>query len=260
MPGESQPFESQPTESQPAESQPAVSTPLELASAVLIHGCNLEAYHWNRIVWGRSPDRLGRIPKGILLALSEDARLVLFGTGASQEDGLFESQVMARELWERLDQIVEFEAFRPWLEAEGEQAFVERLRTLLESIVVTDTVSQNTREEIENAARVCLARGIERLILVSSPTHIVRCLRDACAIFDDEEELAPLRRFMVAAASDTNYMGSTANDVAVFEPPHRLDRPYFNINEFLKRVSEITEGDHASFLKRFDRLLRDFDV
>ena len=74
-------------------------TPPKKKSGVLVHGCNLHTYQWKRIVWGKPPDELGRVPKGIFIALHEEADVMVFGTGASEKDGLLEADATARLMW-----------------------------------------------------------------------------------------------------------------------------------------------------------------
>ena len=47
-----------------------------------------------------------------------------------------------------------------------------------------DTVSQNTRQELQEALQTAANAGVERLVIVSSPTHVVRALRDVVVMTD----------------------------------------------------------------------------
>jgi hypothetical protein len=70
-----------------------------MKTAILIHGCHLQAEEWENIVW-RNPrvGILGRIPRGIQLAIQEKADLIFWGTGASEKDGLKEAEDVFRQL------------------------------------------------------------------------------------------------------------------------------------------------------------------
>ncbi len=64
-------------------------------TAVLIHGHHLQAPNWEIFVWGTEGLReVGRIPRGIEVAVKEDAELIIWGTGASvdPETGKKESE------------------------------------------------------------------------------------------------------------------------------------------------------------------------
>jgi hypothetical protein len=231
-----------------------------MKTGVLVHGCNLYTFQWNRIVWGKPPHELGRVPMGIFVAMLEQADLIAFGTGASTKDGLTESEATVQLLWERFDELQEFEIFQKHLPQFSEHSAWQQLREMLKSKIIVENKSQNTVEEVVCTARLFHQRGIEKIILVSSPTHLPRCLRDARIAFDQNADLAHFKNWLYATPSTTSYMGRSAADVAIFEPPHRPDRPNFNINDFLKRVNDIPGGRRQEFLESFDQLLQKFDV
>lgn len=229
-------------------------------TGILVHGCNLHTYQWKTIVWGKPPHELGRVPRGVLLALTEHADAMVFGTGASEKDGLLEADATAKLLWERFDDLQNFESFQRHIPEMASPAFRETCRQRIASILVIENTAQNTIDEVIKAGHIFKDRYIEQIVLVSSPTHLPRCLRDACVAFDHDPELAEFRYALFASPSITSYMGKSAEDVAIFEPPHRPDRPPFNINDFLKRVNDIPGRQRQDFLKRFDELLQEFDV
>lgn len=229
-------------------------------TGVLVHGCNLHTYQWKKIVWGKPPDELGRVPKGVFVALYEDADVIVFGTGASEKDGVLEADATVRLMWKRFDALKDFSLFQTFLPDMQHSGRRETYREKLRSILEIENTSQNTVEEVVRAGYIFNEHRIDRVILVSSPTHLPRCLRDACIAFDTHPDLARFKDWVSATPSITNYMGRTAADVAIFEPPHRPDRPPFNINDFLKRVNDIPGGQRQAFLKRFDELLQEFDV
>ena len=54
---------------------------------VAVHGCHVEAEGWGNIIWGDPKNNyLGRVAKGIDLALSIGAEYISIGTGASERD------------------------------------------------------------------------------------------------------------------------------------------------------------------------------
>lgn len=255
-------------------------------TGILIHGYNLHAGQWEDVAWGVPPERIGRVPMGVLVALREQADVMVFGSGASEKDGMLESEATARLLWERFDELAEFSVFVDWkTELTGPSA--AGLRQRIESILYLDRESKNTRDEIGHAGRVFIDRGVERVILVSSPTHLPRCLRDACVIYGEEWGGSGLLRDLYAAPSVTGYPGYTADDVAIFEPPHRPDRPghpdYRDrsgcpdhpdrpdrpghpshpgtvMSRVVARVHDIPDNARERFVRRLDDLLLEFEV
>ncbi len=101
---------------------------------------------------------------------------------------------------------------------------------------------------------------MERVILVSSPTHLPRCLRDACAIYGEDGDMSGLLRELYAAPSVTGYPGYTADDVAIFEPPHRPDRPGADMSRVVARAHDIPVNQRERFVRRLDDLLQEFEV
>ena len=65
---------------------------------------------------------------------------------------------------------------------------------------------------------------------------------------------------LYAAPSDTCYQDTEPADVAIFEPPHRPDRPMFPIQQLVQRISKVDIKEMPRFLKDLDELLEDFDA
>ena len=228
-----------------------------MKTGVLVHGCHLDAYDWRGIVWGY-PDagELGRAPKGVLVAHQEQADVLVFGTGASERvvdrDGkrvvMKEGEYTLDYLLQHFDELADFPAFG--------KVDLEALRRQIESTAVAESRSQNTREEVVEAAEHFLERGVERMILVSSPTHISRCVRDAYSALESAR-FARLRHQLFATPSDSSYLGSRAEDVVIFEPPHRADRHSAPIHLNVSRILRIPASELGGFLKRLHRLLQE---
>lgn len=200
-----------------------------MATAVLVHGCHLLAEGWHDIVWGEpKKDRLGRVPRAVLLAIELRADMIVFSTGASEKDGLKEGEYIYRYTLERLPELAELTGstetgLRRWLEA----------RRKLE------LTSQNTRQELLASANMALKEGMNRLFLVSSPTHIIRCYKEAISVLGREPRLRHFLRDLHAVASDTCYAGSTFDDVVVIEPPHRGDIPRWQTHRYARALFQI---------------------
>jgi len=220
-------------------------------TGILVHGCHLEAFDWRGIMWGRPPREPGRLPKAVRVALDEQADVMVFGTGASNRDGKPEGEYTRDFLIKHFHALNEFSVF--------EGIDLARARARIESISVPECTSRNTMEEMTAAGRIFLESGVEKVILVSSPTHISRCIRDALSVFADPE-FHPLLANLFATASDTSYLGGRAEDVAIFEPPHRGDRGAFLTPYLVQRIFRIPEESMDGFLKRLDRLLEEYEV
>jgi len=224
---------------------------------ILVHGCHLQADGWESIVWGEPPEQLGRLPHAALLAWEERASLacLCFGTGASQAaDGTLEGEYTLRTLRARVGQLSEFSAF--------DGVPLDELAALLQSVCVAETVSQNTVQEVrEGLTRFALA-GCKRAVLVSSPTHLPRCLACACAVEEADPNL--FDGSVWASPCDTSYKGYDARDVVVVEPPHRGDRDKqldeLPFHLMVKRSFGVQGGRREQFLRDFEALLKTYGV
>lgn len=228
-----------------------------MKTGVLVHGCHLDAYDWRGIVWGYPKDGLmGRAPKGVLIAHQEQAELIVFGTGASsrvvERDGreltMKEGEYTLDYLLGHFDELAQFPAFAG--------LDLSALRERVTAIGQAESRSQNTREEVREAAELFLERGIERVVLVSSPTHISRCIRDAYAALEGPG-FEGLRQNLFATPSDSGYLGARAEDVVIFEPPHRADRHSAPIHLNVQRILRIPPDELDGFLKKLDRMLQE---
>jgi hypothetical protein len=222
-----------------------------MKSGVLVHGCHLGALNWQGIMWGHPPDELGRVSKGVAVALQENAEVLIFGTGASEKDRKKEGEYTRDYL---LDNFFKLKAFACFAAMDLEEA-----QARIASIAIPECRSRNTREEMEEAARIFLEREVEKVVLVSSPTHISRCIRDALVVFQDARYTG-LRGHLYAAASDTSYLGGRVEDVVIFEPPHRGDQQAFFTHYVVNRIFKIPEDQMPGFLKDLDVLLSRFQA
>ena len=177
---------------------------------VLIHGCHLEAEGWERIVFGEG-DQLGRVPVGLAEAVNRNAKLIFWGSGGSvSKDGLKESEYTYAKVFAKLEHLARQVDRSP-----------AELAKFVKEVSFLDTKSKNTEQEIKAALRQCRARGIKELILISSPTHIARCLQEACKL---KVKKKPFPIAFYARPCDTCFANSKPYDVVIIEPPLRIAR------------------------------------
>lgn len=224
------------------------------AAGILVHGCHLLADGWENLVWGSPPDALGRLPHAVLLAWEESAGVVVFGTGASEMDGKKESEVTLQYLWDHFAELSQFDALKNVPLAEAEK--------MMRRIAVLDKETQNTDQEVRNGLKVMAEHRCSHAILVSSPTHLPRCLACACKVVGAEPEL--FTRPVYASPSDTCYEGASASDVVIVEPPHRGDRDRnldgYEFHELVKRMFRVGPAKKAEFFGRVISLLQEYGV
>lgn len=214
---------------------------------ILIHGCNLKAEEWEQIVFGDG-NRLGRVSIGIDEAVNRKAALIFWGTGLTMDGCPTESEfTYAQAIGPKLSALAERIKRNP-----------EDLLKYLKQVSFIDRVTKNTTEEIKAAFTECQARGIKELILVSSPTHIARCLQEACKVKEQNPEITIK---FYARPSETCFAQSTAADVVIVEPPHRGDRPKVYFNQTVSGIFQFlsNEGVAIAFNDALAKLIEEFN-
>ena len=227
---------------------------------VVVHGYHCSALHWEEVVWGdQASQRLGRLPHAALLAWEGRDELVAFicGTGASRDSsGRLEADALVDLLFARLPQLREFDCF--------EHVDLEHLERLLRRTIVADTTSFNTEQECTVALSRLQREGVRRAVLVSSPTHAPRCLRDACAV---------ARQVGFEGTLSVSPCGTSWTELepVVLEPPHRPDRqpavslagappPFYELARRAARIAHSRTSDAASDALRDDSFRRALDA
>jgi hypothetical protein len=185
-------------------------------TVVVVHGCHPDAEGWEDIMWGDPQNGVwGRIPLALKLWNEYGESAWLHWAGRLEgEKTLQLAKIKAKEL----------DYFKSCTQDEIEELLSERS--------VLNASVENTREELESAFRV---EGANRLVLVSSPTHIARCLQEATKI--------RLQKYphvdVFAVSSDVSYHNCGPEDVVVMEPPHRADdRSAVPFNQLAKRLMQ----------------------
>jgi hypothetical protein len=186
-----------------------------MKTLVLIHGLHLGAKHWEDLAWGDpATGRLGKAAKGIAEAVKFDASIIVFGSGASQKGGTYEAQFTYNFALEHLAVLATHIGMTPGA-----------LKEWLNSRVRMDVNSQNTRDEVHNAFSIARENGIDRIILVSNPWHILRCMQVAFSECAKDTGSLHLLDNLYATASDPIAGEMRIDDIVIIEPPHRPDRP-----------------------------------
>ncbi|MEZ6096440.1 MAG: ElyC/SanA/YdcF family protein [Pirellulaceae bacterium] len=244
-----------------------------MRTGVLIHGCNLNIENWRHVAWGDQPTLLGRIPQGLLAAYEMDAEVIVFGTGASEKafrlgdsprngEILFEAEYSFEYLKMSFDSLKRFGVWRKQVPEANDDARWSELKEKLLSRIILDCRSQNTHEELDRAGQIFLEHDLDRIVLVSSPSHIVRCLRDAGSVYDLDGPYSKFANHVLACPSNTCYEGTSPSDVVVIEPPHRPDRHVVPTHRRIQRMlalQRLDQGDLVHLIEDFDDLLQRYE-
>ena len=228
-----------------------------MKTAVLIHGLHVDSFNWEHLIWGDPLNGLlGRASFGILEALRRNADLIIWGTGASEKDGLKESEYTLRFA---LGRIGELRGMKVIGRAGGTTA---DLAHAVEDFSRCDRETQNTAQEVRAALMLCLERGISELTLVSSPGHVPCCFRDARKA---ARELGVQHIRIYAVGADTDYGDLTMDDAVIIEGAHRPDRAAPSFHAVGKRLFQfygspsLADGlatDLASVVDRYEKRLK----
>lgn len=235
--------------------------------AVLVHGYTLVAQsdatgsedigsrEWNHVVWGNSAcQMLGRVTKGVLLALKHRAKILILGTGASC---IFENNPISFKKWVSLGKpsnvlweaeyaynklISNFNMLYNFKEVENvilSFGGLDKAQSYIERISTKDIQSRNTEEEVRNALKVCNEKGIETLISVSNLSHVPRCT----AIALKEMNKMKYNNYFLPSPCSSDFADD--NEALIFEPqsgpgpkqvlhPCNILKKYFYLSEELK--------------------------
>jgi len=219
-----------------------------MKTAILVHGYHLAANGWDIVEWGIPPLK-GRIPKALELIMLENPEIVVFGSGASVSPcGKFtEGEYIMRELVNSFD--TKLQHYFP-----DNKVSLKYWKHKIYDIARTDTTSTCTVEELQFMRTVVQIYNIEKLILVSSPSHLPRCIRDAHTVFSDCKCL----KVLCGVSSDTCYPETTAKDVVIIEPPHRKDRGWASIHKTASKILQVPGEKHEEFRLRLEDLLTEY--
>jgi len=186
---------------------------------VLAHGYHVQAEQWQDVVWGDPHhNHLGRVPRAVLIALDQPNPLLLFGTGAEAGNGVLESEHTLH--FARAHRCDLYDLAHQSLTASRERARL-LVDDLLDERSICDRTSTTTRTEVAAALEVSLQRGARHLTLVSSPTHIARCLQTALTLLASTPRYDRFAGRVSAVASDTTVTGRGPSDVVILEPGTR---------------------------------------
>lgn len=232
---------------------------------ILVHGRHVEAVNWEQLVWGIPPDKMGSLPKMLQVILQRGVSnigAIVFGTGASQRDGVKEAVLMKELFMWHMGMELDVRQFgtinRLFPKAIRDQI---SLNLLLDNIIC-ETTSQNTVEEIAAAAKIFAGRGITEVIQVTCGSHAPRCLRDMIKARHDG--LIPADQIWSVMPDDMTYFGpqgeTAIGDVVILEPPHRGDDPtmehIIHAYQVVPRIFRVPAGERPAMLSELFRAIQ----
>ena len=219
-----------------------------METGILCHGRHILAKNWELHQWGdKHKGLLGQILKTLSLAYQESPKVVVFGTGSSEKDGLKESEYTIKYMLEHFDDLSFFNQFNG--------IDIGQLKKFIFEHSIPEKRSQNTLEELRYAMNIFSSNDVNRIILVSNPDHISRCMQLAHQVYHETKPKGLEEIF--AVQSDIGYNGTSTITSKIIEMPHRGNdfRPdlskyignYFKLpldkqNEFVNLVKNFFEN------------------
>ncbi len=182
--------------------------------AILIHGLHLQANGWQSVVWGEPENnKYGIVPRAIEVAYKENADLIYWGSGASEKDGLKESEFTFNFAIKNINILSKICNTSP-----------EILEKFLIEKSYLDKEAKNTKEEIDNFLNLCLERKIEKVAFVNLMGATPITSRRVLLAISEKENFKQFRKNFEIISSDTQYPDTSMEDIIIFAPPHRGDR------------------------------------
>ncbi len=226
---------------------------------ILVHCRQLETENWEELVFGDpTNDKLGdqaTLARVLLtLCADDDVACIVFGRGPSHKDGMNEAEYTKKYLLDNFDRLSLFPSLTPLFDKVGSEGR-EVLRQKMAAVMATEEV-YNTTAEIAAASAIFNDHGVQKVIQICAATHAPRCLKEQ--LVAREKGLVDHAQLWMTVATDVGYKGTTAKDVFVVEPLHRVDQPMTHfkptLHEAIAPYYSLPEEDK----KAFNRLVADF--
>lgn len=203
-------------------------------TVVLCHGRHVDTVNWEMLVWGEG-DKIGTAPLALHLAFQKQAQLV-FGTGASEKDGLKECVFTQKYLLDHLADVIlfpEFAEYHRWRWDHGLHALKHAMKYMADErealfrpvieAAYLDSDSTDTVSEVRNAVELAKSLGATELIQVTSPFHAARCMSISARLLEDGYDFGGVIPMVVSAKGSTPVCRATTT--VILEHPHRGDDP-----------------------------------
>lgn len=221
---------------------------------ILLHVYHLQSRDWEWLVWGDpAHNKLGVGTKlfELLLDQPDDVAVgCITFSGPSSKDGLSEGAYTKRFLQDHVDRLADFPCFRDRIKDLAPEAYA-LFKKRVDDIVLGDPIT-NTAAEIELGAAYFQSVRADTIVHIAAASHAPRCIQLQAVVRERGKIPAQQRWFTVA--SDTAFVGTSAADVVVVEPPHRGDDPLLDFKPMLATVlrpyyAELSGEDQKRFIR-----------
>lgn len=226
-----------------------------MSIGILVHGRHLDTYKWEDLLLG-NPHQFGSLPMLVYVILTrgiDSIDTILFGTGASQKEGLRESEYTKQFFIHHFDHILSFPSIANHPNMPADQI---SFKDSIISKILCDTQSQNTLQELTFATHTFVK--CSEVIHITSPSHAPRCIKISGIL--TEQGVLPPTQIWSLIKDHTPYPHTSVSDVTIIEPPHRGDDPFLTEslrpNEIFQRFYNIKDhSQKIKVLKQINELL-----
>jgi hypothetical protein len=227
-----------------------MTIPPKSPTAVLIHGLHLQTDDWENVVWGDPlKGAWGSIPRGVEAAWNIQAKRIVWGTGASEKEGVKEAEYMYRFALNHVGDL-----------AQLCNCSSDELRVFLEERSFCDIVTTNTREEVRAFLDLCIHEGVTDVILAPVAQHAPRSIRTVLSLVTSNKEYTPFQHMVSVIPSGTLFKDSNMEHVVIFEKPHRGDRPQNNNHILARRTMDILKAEKGkAFMAEWETLITKYE-
>ncbi|MDD5145134.1 MAG: hypothetical protein PHW72_03365 [Candidatus Pacebacteria bacterium] len=186
--------------------------------AVMMLGYNTEKPNFRKVAWGSPPDKPGRLVTSVAVALREEAERLIIAMGAKGKDGRPGSVITEDLLFENIWQLSEFNIMRRILK----EISVSQIEKSLQKIVEPFVSRVGTRFKFRDSAKSLYEEGFSRIIIVTSPDHMSRAVRDSFTEWLNPPfslEFVPSSTLYSCEDGETPPERASMENVVVIEPP-----------------------------------------
>lgn len=219
-----------------------------MKTGILCHGRYLQANNWELHQFGDPKNGLvGQILKTMLVAYKSQDPIIVFGTGASEKDGLKEAEYTIKYMFDNFDAARNFPQFRG--------VDLDSLKRIMKSYSVPELKSKNTLEEIRYAGEIFASYGVEKAIIISNPDHISRCMQLGHQIYQETKNKSLENLF--GAQSEIGYNGTNIITSKIIEMPHRSDDSSPDLSKYIGNYFKLPVEKKKEFVEVVKNLLHE---
>jgi len=225
-----------------------------MKKGVFVHSYNVNERNWLETVWGTPPDKPGRLVRGISVFLESRANLLILIGSAIGKDGKSSGEWMRDLLYQKIAELPQFSIYPVFGRLSPSEIKTKLDRKLK---LIPGPEVRNTADELKLLAKIFKEAKIEKIVLVSSPDHMSRILKDAFSIW---QEFAP----EFAANFSCSPCVTLYTDGDGKTPPERakvanvvIAEPRFPLAPYFQRMFGIANNPEA--LAEIDAVLKKYN-